>query len=182
MFLVELIFAFIFATVLPNIIAEAMHHSVLERTLEVATIGPFETAIATHFILGPLSCVFTAISPEVNAFFFLDSVSEISVIIATITPYFDTLSILFISIGYLRLSLESIQVVLDIEANILSEYAQIGLFILLPESFIDFIAIAWCPEHSETASLAIDPVAFEGALVRPDHLTISAFGVLVINH
>jgi len=181
-FLVEFIFAFILATVLPNVISEAMHHSVLERTLEVATISPFEAAKSAHFILGPLSCVFTAIGPEVNAVFFLDSVSEISVIIATITPNFDTLSILFISIGYLGLSLESIQVVLDIEANILSEYAKIGLFILLPESFIDFFAIAWCSEHTETASLPIDPVAFEGALVRPDHLAISALGVLVINH
>ena len=97
MFLVKLIFAFVLATILPDVVAEAMHHTILERTLKVATVSPFEASVTTHFILGPLTSVLTAVCPEINTFSFFDSISEIAVIVAAIAPYLDAFSILFVN-------------------------------------------------------------------------------------
>ena len=99
MFLVKLVFAFVLSTILPDIVTEAMHHTILERTLEVATISPFKASIATHFILGPLTSVLAAVCPKVNTFSFFDSVPEITMVVASIAPHLDSLSILFIDIS-----------------------------------------------------------------------------------
>jgi len=75
-----------------------MHHTILERTLKVATVSPFEASVATHFILGPLTGVLAPVCPEVNTFTFFYSISKISMVVAAIAPYLDSFSILFINI------------------------------------------------------------------------------------
>ena len=95
MLFVKLIVAFIFTSILPDIAAESMHDSVLERALKVSTIGPLETPIAAHLVIRPDACVLAAIGPEVYTFTLFDSVLEETVIVASITPYFDAFAILF---------------------------------------------------------------------------------------
>ena len=49
--LVESVGALVLAPILPHIITEAVHHSILELTLEVAAIGPLEASETTHLII-----------------------------------------------------------------------------------------------------------------------------------
>ena len=51
MFFVELIVALVLATVLPYVGTKPMHHSILERALEVAAVSPLEAPMATHLIV-----------------------------------------------------------------------------------------------------------------------------------
>lgn len=84
MLLVEVIVTFIFASILPHIVPVAVHHSILEASLEVAAVRPLKASIATHFIIGPKACVLGAICPEIDTFSFLDSFLEVAVIVAAI--------------------------------------------------------------------------------------------------
>ena len=95
MLFVKLIVAFIFTSILPDIAAKSMHDSVLKGALKVSTIGPLETPIAAHLVIRPDACVLAAIGPEVYTFTLFDSVLEETVIVASITPYFDAFAILF---------------------------------------------------------------------------------------
>ena len=51
MLLVVAIVSFIAATVLPHVDAMAVHHSILERALEVAAVSPLEAPVAIHLIV-----------------------------------------------------------------------------------------------------------------------------------
>ena len=84
MFLVESIVALILTTILPHIVAISVHDSVLELALEVATIGPLEAALSTHFIIRPHACVLGAVGPEVDTLALLNAVTEVSVVVASI--------------------------------------------------------------------------------------------------
>ena len=64
----------------------------------------------------PLSGVLTTIGPEVNTISFFNSVQEIAVIVASITPNLDAFAILFVVVCTLRLIVYSLQIILDIEA------------------------------------------------------------------
>lgn len=179
MLLVKSVVTFILATILPDVVSDTVHYSVLEQALEVATISPLETAVATHLVVGPRADVLGPISPKVNSFAFLHSIPEVSMVVAAIAPYFNSLAILLILSGDFRLRLDGIEVILDVETNVLTEDAKVGLSVLLPESFINFVRLRGT-EHSKTTSLSIDPVAFEGASIRPDHLSVATLGVLVV--
>lgn len=102
-------------------------------------------------------------------------------VVAAVAPHFNSLAVLLILSGDFRLGLDSIKVVLDVEANVLTEHTKVGLSVLLPESFINFVRLRGT-EHSESTSLSIDPVAFERASIRPDHLSVPTFGVLVVDN
>ena len=69
---------------------------------------------------------------------------------------------------------------MDIEADVLSEDAKVRLTVLLPEAFIDLVRVR-CSEHAKSASLAVDPVAFECASIWPQEFAISALDELVVN-
>lgn len=94
MLLVHVVVTFIFSAILPNIAAVAVHDTILEGTREVATVSPFEASFSAHLIVLPEACILGAISPEVNAFTFLDSIPEISMIVATIRPDFNSSAVL----------------------------------------------------------------------------------------
>jgi len=64
----------------------------------------------------------------------------------------------------------------------LAEDAQVGLSILLPETFIDFSGGDWGSEDTNATGLAIDPIALEGAAIWPDELSVATFAVLVVDH
>ena len=66
MLFVVAIVACIPTTVLPHVVTEAMHDSVLETTFEVAPISPLEASITAHLIIDPVASVLGAISPEVD--------------------------------------------------------------------------------------------------------------------
>ena len=102
-------------------------------------------------------------------------------VVAAVAPHFNSLAVLLILSGDFRLGLDSIKVVLDVEANVLTEHTKVGLSVLLPESFINFVRLRGT-EHSESTSLSIDPVAFERASIRPDHFSVPTFGVLVVDN
>ena len=116
MLLVVVIFTFVLSAILPDVVTEAVHDTLLEGALEITTISPLEAALSTHFIWMPLSGVLTAIGPEVNTISFFYSVQEIAVIVASITPNLDAFAILFIVVCALRLIVYSLQIILDIEA------------------------------------------------------------------
>ena len=103
MFLVETIVAFIFASILPNIMSMAMHDTILEATLEIAAISPLEASCATHFIVCPVSCILRAICPEVNAFTLLDTILEVAMVVAAVRPNLDSLTVLLVLSGDFRL-------------------------------------------------------------------------------
>ena len=136
--------------------------------------------MATHLIVAPLARVFGAIGPEINAIALLHAVFEETVVVAAIRPDFDALAILLIVRCDLASLIERLQVVLDIEADVLSEDAEVCLTVLLPEAFIDLVRV-WCSEHTKSAGLAVDPVAFECASIRPQEFAISALDELVVN-
>ena len=180
MLFVELVAALVFAAILPNVVSITMHHSILEATLEVATIGPLETPITAHLIVLPTSCVLWAISPEVDTFSFFDAIPENTMVVAAIGPDLNSLSILFILRRNLWSWLNRVKVILDVKANILTEDAQTSLAVLLPKSFIDIVRqVDWRAEDTQATGLPIDPVSFEGASIGPDHLAIATLGVFV---
>ena len=86
MFFVKAIVALVLAPILPHIVSIAVHHSILEGTLKVATIGPLEAALTAHLISEPRARVFTAVGPKVAPFTLLHSIVEVSMIVAAITP------------------------------------------------------------------------------------------------
>lgn len=96
MFFVELIVAFIFAPILPDIAAKSVHDSVLEGALKVSAIGPLETPVATHLVIRPDASVLASIGPKVDAFALFYSVLEKAVIVAAIAPHFDAFAILLL--------------------------------------------------------------------------------------
>ena len=180
MLLVKLVFAFVLTTVLPDVVAIAVHDPVLERALEVATVCPLEAPVATHFVVLPGAAVLATIGPKVNANAFFDAVLEEPVVIAAIAPHFYSLSVLFVLSCHLRSFFDRVKIVLDIKAKVLAEDAQAGLPVLLPKTFIDFFCSNGSPENAQAASLAIDPISFERARVWPHKLTIATLRVLKI--
>ena len=96
MFFVEAIVALVLAPILPHIVSIAVHHSILEGTLKVAAIGPLEAALTAHLISEPRARVFTAVGPKVASFAFLDTAEKVSMVVATITPHLNALSILLV--------------------------------------------------------------------------------------
>ena len=180
--LVKSIVAFVFAAILPDIMPVAVHHAILEATLEVAAIGPLEASCAAHFVIRPVTRILRTVCPEVNAFTLLDTVFEVSMVVATVGPDLDSLTILLVLRSDLRLRLNRVKIVLNVEADVLTEHAQIRLPVLLPEAFINFFCLRLrCAEHTQATGLSIDPVAFEAAAVRPDHLPVAALRVLVVD-
>ena len=180
MLLVKLVFAFVLTAILPDIVARAVHDTVLERALKVATVCPLEAPIATHFVVGPGAAVLAAIGPKVNTDAFFDAILEESVVIAAIAPYFDPLSVLFVLSCDLRSLFNRIKIVLDVKAIVLAEDAQASLPVLLPETFIDLFCGNGCSENAQATSLAIDPISFKRASVWPHKLAIAALRVLKI--
>ena len=108
MLFVELIFTFVATAILPDVASKSMHDSVLERTLEVATVGPFENSFTAHLVLVPSAGVLAAVSPEVDTFSLFDSILKESVVIGTIAPDFDSLSILALVSSDIGLRFDSI--------------------------------------------------------------------------
>ena len=94
--LIESVFTFVSSAVLPNIVSFTVHDTILESTLEVATISPLKCSISAHLIVGPLTSVLAAIGQEVDSFALLDAVLKIAMVVATVAPHLDTLSVLFI--------------------------------------------------------------------------------------
>lgn len=179
--LVKLVVALVLATVLPDVVAMPVHHSVLKASLEVAPISPLEGSISTHLVVGPISGVLGAVSPEVDAHSLLDAILEVAVVVATVTPHLDALTVLLVLPCDLRTRLNRIQVVLDVRPEILSEHAQVRLAILLPKAFVNFSRGGGGPEDTDSARLPIDPVAFKGAAVWPDQLAVAALIELVVD-
>ena len=175
------VIAFITSAVLPHIVAKAMHHARLEAALEVATISPLETTFAIHLVIWPTSRELGAISPKVDSVAFFHSVLEIAMVVATIGPDLNALSSLLFWLSYLWGRVNGFKVVLDVKACCLTEYAQPGLMILLPESLVHFFYIGrWSPEDAKATGLPIDPVTLERASVGPDQFTIAALFILVV--
>ena len=96
MLLVKSIVAFVFTAILPDIVSVAVHHAILEATLEVAAIGPLEASSAAHFIIRPVTGILRSVCPEVNAFALLDTVFEVSMVVATVRPDLDSFTILLV--------------------------------------------------------------------------------------
>ena len=167
MLLVESIVAFVLATILPDIVAVAVHDSILEAALEVAPIAPLEAAVPAHLIIAPLARVLGSVGPVVDALTLFHTVLKVAVIVAAIAPHFDALAILLVVRRHFRGSIKGLKVVLDVEANVLSEDAKVSLAILLPEALIDFVGVR-CAEHAQTTGLSIDPVALESATIGPN--------------
>ena len=57
MLLVVAVVAFVTTTILPYIYSMAVHDTVLERSLEVATVSPLKAPVAAHLVLAPHSRV-----------------------------------------------------------------------------------------------------------------------------
>ena len=136
--------------------------------------------MATHLIVAPLARVLGAVGPEINAVAFLHAIFEEAMVVAAIRPDLDAFAILLIVRCDLAGLVERLQVILDIEADVLSEDAKIGLTVLLPEAFIDFVRVR-CSEHAKSAGLSVDPVALECATIWPQEFTVAALDELVVN-
>ena len=96
MFLVEFVVALILPSILPHIISSPVHNPVLELAMEVTTIGPLEATKSAHLVGSPLASILGPISPKVDPISLLDSVLEVSVVIATVAPDLNSLAILLI--------------------------------------------------------------------------------------
>lgn len=139
MLLVVAIAAFIATTVLPDINTVAVHHSILERALEVAAISPLKAPIAAHFVLAPHARILRTVCPEVASLAFLDTLPEKSVVVAAIRPYLNTLSItLVLWVCHLGTWLLLFEIVEHVLTLILAEYAQVCQSVVLPIAFIRF--------------------------------------------
>ena len=103
-------------------------------------------------------------------------------VIAAIAPHLNAFSILFVLCCRLGLLLQHVKVVHDVAVTLtLPEDAQICGTVLLPEALVDFIARLRCPVDPNTAGLAVNPVAFEGASIGPHQAPIATLNVLVID-
>ena len=100
---VELVVAFVLATVLPYVGTKSVHNSILEGALEVAAVGPLEAPVATHFVVRPNTCVFAPVSPKVDAFTLFNTILEKAMVVAAITPHFDAFAVLLLHDGHFRL-------------------------------------------------------------------------------
>lgn len=108
MLLVKSIVTFILAAILPNVVSDTVHYSVLEQALEVTAISPLEAAVATHLVVCPRADVFGPVSPKVDSFALLHSIPEVSMVVAAIAPNFNSLAVLLILSGDFRLRLDGI--------------------------------------------------------------------------
>ena len=70
---------------------------------------------------------------------------------------------------------------MNVIANVLPEYAQISLTILLPKALVCLTQGLRRSENTDTQRLAIDPITFEGATVRPDHLSVTTLDIFIVN-
>lgn len=57
MLLVVSVIALVFSTILPHVVAKAVHHTILEAALEEASVSPLEAPIAAHLVIRPVACV-----------------------------------------------------------------------------------------------------------------------------
>ena len=96
MLLVKSVISLVFSAILPDIVAIAVHDSTLELTLEVSPVSPLEATMATHFVICPSARILTAIGPKVASFSFFDATEKVSVVVTTITPHLNALSILLV--------------------------------------------------------------------------------------
>ena len=167
MLLIKLVVSLILAPILPHVVPVAVHHSVLEAALEVATVAPLEAAVPAHLIIAPLARVLGPIRPVVHSLALLNAVLKVTMVVAAIAPHLNALAILLVMGRHFRGFIQSLKVVLDVEADVLSEDAKVRLAVLLPEALIDFIGVR-CTEHAQTTGLSIDPVALEGAPIGPN--------------
>ena len=184
MLLVKSVVSLVFSAILPHIVAVAVHHSTLELPLEVASIGPLETAVATHLVVSPSARVLAPISPKVAPFAFLDAAEEVSVVVAAIAPHLNALSILLVLLAacHFRLRVHVVQIFLNVGVGALTENAEISLAILLPEALISLHAWFGGAEHTNSASLPIDPVAFKSAAIRPDQFAVATLSKFVVDN
>ena len=140
MLFVILIGALIPASILPDIVAFAVHDPILKVALKVPAIGPPEAPLARHFIIEPGAFIATPIGPEVATRALLDPVLEVTVIVASIAPHLDALPVLLIlNSSELTLCIQLLQVLLDLVAQVLSKDTQICLPITLPIATVNFI-------------------------------------------
>ena len=102
-------------------------------------------------------------------------------VIAAVTPHLDSLTILLVLRLHIRVGVHTVGGALckHVLAIILTEDAEIGRPILLPESLENFIC--WRSEDSDAASLTIDPITLECTAIRPCQLSIATLVVLIIN-
>ena len=103
-------------------------------------------------------------------------------VVAAVAPDLDSLAVLLVLWLQIRVRVHAIGCLHSehVCSIILSEHAEIGCSVLLPEAFEDIIC--GCSEHSNAACLTIDPVAFERASIWPYQLSIPALVVLVVDH
>ena len=183
MLLVKSVISFVFTAILPYIVAIAMHDSTLELTLEVSSISPLETTMATHLIICPSAGVLAAVGPKVASFAFLDATEEVSVVIATITPHFNALSILLVLLAAsdIRLRVHVVQIFLNVKVGTLTENTEISLAVLLPEALVCLHARFRCSENTNSAGLPIDPVAFKSAAIGPYQFAVTTLCKLVVD-
>ena len=172
MLFVKSVISFILAAVLPNVVSISVHYTVLKHAFKISPIRPLKCTKSTHLVIYPLSRIFTSICPEVNTFTLFDSFLEIAMIVATITPYFDSFAILFLR----RRCSTSLATLIYCW---LPENAKVCCLVLLPVTFVNFISR--CTEHTDSTNLSIDPVPFESAHIWPDKFSISTLIDLIVD-
>ena len=103
-------------------------------------------------------------------------------VIASVTPDFYSLTILFVLRLHIRISIYTVSRLISkhILTIVLSEDTQIGRPVLLPEAFEHFVSGR--SEHSNSTGLPIDPISFERTSIRPYQLSIATFVVLVVHY
>lgn len=94
MFFVLLVKALVFASVLPDVLSVPMHNSFCELPVKPSSIRPLENASTTHFVLLPLAFVPRSVCPEVYTLALLDAIFEVAIVVAPVTPNFDTVAVL----------------------------------------------------------------------------------------
>lgn len=157
-----------------------MHHSVLEFTSKVSTVGPFEDTLSAHLVLEPTASIFASVGPEINAISLFHSAIKATKIIAAITPDFNTFTMLLINGAQLGAIWVIIFTTVEGDNITLSENTKPCSFVKLPISFEDLSVLGWSAENTDTTCLAVNPVPFEGASIRPDKFAITALFHLVI--
>ena len=134
--LIGLVLTFVLATIWPHVLSVAVHHTVLEMTLKVAFISPLKVTKAAHIIIIPHSRVLTTIAPVEDTFALFFSSLVGAMIVASIAPYLDAFSVLVTLDTSLIRRCSLFKVCLDVISNVLSEYAQMSLTILLPKALV----------------------------------------------
>ena len=94
MLLIVAIIPFITTAIEPGVCSKSVHHSTLEGSLELATVGPLERSLTAHLIVSPLANISTTICPEVAPLSGFHSADEVAMIIASIAPDFDSSAVL----------------------------------------------------------------------------------------